>query len=105
MSGIDRRARHKLTPFRAGCNFSAISGSDANALKWDRDGYAHLTNLAETDPAKSFVEYTPSTEFWEETVPHEKIKHMSGYLKDVRSCSVPWWPRAWVLTLAVQNHS
>jgi hypothetical protein len=84
-SRIDRRAGHKLTSPRAGCNFSAISGTDANALKWDRDGYAHLTKLAEIDPVKSFVEYTPSTEFWEETVPHEKIQHMSGYLKDVRS--------------------
>lgn len=69
---------------RAGCNFSAISGTDANALKWDRAGYAHLTKLASESSAEAFVEYTSSTEYWEQTVPHDKIKHLAGYLKDVR---------------------
>jgi hypothetical protein len=69
---------------RAGCNFSAISGTDANALRWDRLGYAHLAKLASTSGGKAFVERTPSIEYWDEVVPHDKIEFMSGYLEDVR---------------------
>jgi hypothetical protein len=72
-----------LISFRAGCNFSAISGSDANALKWDRLGYSHLTKLASERPDETFVHRTPSTELWDENVPHDKIKAMSEYLEDV----------------------
>ncbi|KAI6784019.1 D-amino-acid oxidase-like protein [Emericellopsis cladophorae] len=68
----------------AGCNFSAISGTDANALKWDKLGYAHLMRLATECPAESYVERTPSVEYWQETVPHEKIKHMADYLEDFK---------------------
>ncbi|KFZ06075.1 hypothetical protein V501_07737 [Pseudogymnoascus sp. VKM F-4519 (FW-2642)] len=68
----------------AGCNFSAISGSDANALKWDRLGYSHLTKLASERPDETFVHRTPSTELWDENVPHDKIKAMSEYLEDFR---------------------
>ncbi|KAF4452339.1 putative D-amino-acid oxidase [Fusarium austroafricanum] len=69
----------------AGCNFSAISGTDANAIKWDRHGYAHLKKLASEDPDKSFVKYTPSIEFWDDNVPHDKIKAMADYLDDFRA--------------------
>lgn len=67
---------------RAGCNFSAISGTDENALKWDKIGYTHLVKLATKQPDESFVKRTPSTELWDEKVPKDKIKHMSDYLED-----------------------
>lgn len=67
----------------AGCNFSAISGSDANALRWDRLGYSHLCKLASQDPAETFVQRTPSTELWDEDIPHHKMQTMSEYLEDV----------------------
>ncbi|EQB54363.1 FAD dependent oxidoreductase [Colletotrichum gloeosporioides Cg-14] len=66
----------------AGCNFSAISGSDANALRWDRVGYSHLCKLASEAEEEAFVKRTPSIEMWDEEIPHEKIKHMSDYLED-----------------------
>lgn len=47
-------------------------------------GYAYLTKLATERSEESYVKRTPSTEYWEETVPHDKIKHMSEYLEDVR---------------------
>ncbi|KAF9892401.1 hypothetical protein FE257_001509 [Aspergillus nanangensis] len=52
----------------AGCNFSAISGTDTNALKWDRLGYAHLKSLAFNQPDEAFVKRTPSIELWDENV-------------------------------------
>ncbi|KAL2797944.1 hypothetical protein BJX66DRAFT_334617 [Aspergillus keveii] len=76
----------------AGCNFSAISGTDANALRWDRLGYAHLAKLASTSGGEAFVERTPSIEYWDEVVPHDKIEFMSGYLEDFKilaSTSLP----------------
>jgi D-amino-acid oxidase len=66
----------------AGCNFSAISGRDANALKWDKAGYAHLARLA--DQPGSFVRRTPSTEMWDDEGPRDKIKHMADYLEDFK---------------------
>lgn len=68
---------------RAGCNFSALSASDAKALRWDRLGYAHLKKLANERPAESFLSHTPSTEMWDNVVPYDKIKDMSEYLEDV----------------------
>lgn len=68
---------------RAGCNFSAISGSDANALKWDSAGYSHLMRLANNDSEASYVKRTPSIEMWDEDIPENKIKDMSKYLEDV----------------------
>lgn len=47
-------------------------------------GYAHLTKLASENPDESFVHRTPSTELWDEEIPHGKIKTMSEYLEDVR---------------------
>lgn len=70
---------------RAGCNFSAISGTDVNALRWDRLGYAQLTQLQATDGKKAFINRTSSTEYWDEDVPSDKIKAMSEYLEDVSS--------------------
>lgn len=70
--------------FSAGCNFSALSGSDPNALKWDRLGYAHLARLADSVSKEAFVSRTESFEYWDENVPHDKIKNMSEYLQDVR---------------------
>ncbi|KAL6857408.1 D-aspartate oxidase [Amphichorda felina] len=68
----------------AGCNFSAISGTDKNALRWDRLGYAHLTKLATECSEESYVKRTPSTEYWDDQVPHDKIKNMSEYLEDFK---------------------
>ncbi|KAM5350231.1 hypothetical protein ACJ41O_006736 [Fusarium nematophilum] len=68
----------------AGCNFSAISGTDANAIKWDRHGYAHLCKLASERPEETFVKRTPATEYWDDNVPHDKIKAMAEYLEDFR---------------------
>ncbi|KAJ0103974.1 FAD dependent oxidoreductase [Diaporthe amygdali] len=73
-----------LTRIRAGCNFSAISGTDANALRWDRLGYEHLSELADKSPQEAYVHWTPSTELWDQQVPRDKIQHMSEYLKDFR---------------------
>lgn len=73
--------------YRAGANFSAISGSDENALRWDRLGYSHLTQLASTAGQESFVKRTPSIEYWDEAVSEDKIKSMSEYLEDVSSLS------------------
>lgn len=72
-----------ILSLRAGCNFSAISGTDANALRWDKKGYSHLAKLASDKPDETFVSWTPSTELWDEDVPTDKIKHMSEYLEDV----------------------
>lgn len=90
-----------VTLGRAGCNFSAISGSDANALKWDRLCYSHLTKLASEQPKESFVVRTPSTEFWDENVPHAKIKAMSEYLEDVRPLCLGCSPT--MLTVIVRD--
>ncbi|KAM5366809.1 hypothetical protein ACJZ2D_010349 [Fusarium nematophilum] len=76
----------------AGCNFSAISGTDSNALKWDKLGYFHLSKLASERPEETFVQRTPSTEFWDDNVPHEKIKAMSEYLEDFRVLPVEQLP-------------
>ncbi|KAH8174104.1 FAD dependent oxidoreductase domain-containing protein [Sarocladium implicatum] len=67
----------------AGCNFSAFSGSDDNALRWDKVGYKFLRDMEATvGPKKSYINETPSIEMWDEAVPHEKIKAMSQYLQD-----------------------
>ncbi|KAI1364782.1 nucleotide-binding domain-containing protein [Xylaria arbuscula] len=69
-------------PQRAGCNFSAISGTDPNALKWDRAGYMYLGKLAAQSPDQAYVLRTPSIEYWDEDIPHDKIQTMSEYLED-----------------------
>lgn len=48
-------------------------------------GYAHLAKLASEHSRQSFVEKTESIEYWDENVPHDKIKTMKEYLQDVCS--------------------
>ncbi|KAM4057386.1 FAD dependent oxidoreductase [Hirsutella rhossiliensis] len=67
----------------AGCNFSAVSGSDEKALRWDRLGYAHLGRMASEHGREAFVARTHSIEYWDASVPHDKIRTMSEYLEDV----------------------
>ncbi|CAH0014437.1 unnamed protein product [Clonostachys rhizophaga] len=68
----------------AGANFSAISASDKNALRWDRLGYEYLLRLASQDGARAFVQATPSTEYWDEKPAPEKLTSMMSYLKDFK---------------------
>lgn len=72
-----------LTRSRAGANFSALSASDKNALRWDKLGYKHLLKLATQDGMKAFVRETPSTEYWDEMPSRTKLDSMASYLKDV----------------------
>jgi hypothetical protein len=68
---------------RAGANFSALSASDKNALRWDQLGYKHLLKLAAQDGKKAFVRETPSTEYWDEMPSRAKLDSMASYLKNV----------------------
>ncbi|CAG8909549.1 unnamed protein product [Penicillium egyptiacum] len=67
----------------AGANFSALSASDKNALRWDQLGYKHLLKLAAQDGKNAFVRETPSTEYWDEMPSRTKLDSMASYLKDV----------------------
>ncbi|KAH8901112.1 nucleotide-binding domain-containing protein [Thozetella sp. PMI_491] len=67
----------------AGANFSAISGADPNALRWDQMGYAYLAKLAADAGEEAFVSRTTGVEYWDE-VPHEKIKSLAGYLEEFK---------------------
>ncbi|CAG7923820.1 unnamed protein product [Penicillium olsonii] len=67
----------------AGANFSAISASDENALRWDKLGYAHLLDLAAKDGRNAYVKETSSIEYWDEAPSAAKIDSMASYLKDV----------------------
>ncbi|CAI7592674.1 unnamed protein product [Penicillium bialowiezense] len=71
----------------AGANFSAISASDANALRWDKLGYTYLLDLAARDGRNSYVKETSSTEYWDELPSAAKIDSMAEYLKDFRRLS------------------
>jgi hypothetical protein len=68
---------------RAGANFSAISGDDANALRWDKLGYGHMMKLAEEHGVEACISKTPSFEYWDEMPARAKIDSMAEYLKDV----------------------
>ncbi|KAJ6437282.1 FAD dependent oxidoreductase [Purpureocillium lavendulum] len=68
----------------AGCNFSGISGSDKNALRWDKLGYAHLKRLAAECGREAYVARTHSIEYWDSNAPHDKISAISEYLDDFR---------------------
>ncbi|KAJ5551400.1 D-amino-acid oxidase [Penicillium sp. DV-2018c] len=68
----------------AGANFSAISASDKNALRWDKLGYKYLLDLAAKDGKNAFVKETASIEYWDELPSRAKIDSMSEYLKDFR---------------------
>ncbi|THY19390.1 hypothetical protein D6D01_07074 [Aureobasidium pullulans] len=66
----------------AGANFSAISGSDENALIWDKAGYRRLMKLAETDGPAAAIKKTQSVEYWDEQPAEEKLSSLAGYLDD-----------------------
>ncbi|KAJ5748325.1 uncharacterized protein N7511_010021 [Penicillium nucicola] len=68
----------------AGANFSAISASDENALRWDKLGYAYLLDLASKDGKNAFVKESPSTEYWDELPSSTKIDSMAKYLKNFK---------------------
>ncbi|KOS48867.1 hypothetical protein ACN38_g87 [Penicillium nordicum] len=68
----------------AGANFSAISASDPNALRWDKLGYKYLLDLAAKDGKNAFVKETSSVEYWDELPPRGKIDSMAAYLKDFK---------------------
>ena len=68
---------------RAGANFSAISGSDKNALIWDKAGYKRLMKLAATDGPAAAIRKTQSFEYWDEKPTEEKLKSLADYLEDV----------------------
>ncbi|EUC29224.1 hypothetical protein COCCADRAFT_107125 [Bipolaris zeicola 26-R-13] len=66
----------------AGANFSAISGSDANALTWDKAGYKRLMKLADTHGSIAAISKTQSLEFWDEKPAEQKLQSLAGYLED-----------------------
>ena len=69
---------------RAGANFSAISGSNPNALRWDEAGYRAMWNLLEEGAAEAkYLERTKSTEYFDSFPEANKISSMKSYLKDV----------------------
>lgn len=72
-----------LTRSRAGANFSALSASDKNALRWDKLGYKYLLNLAAKDGKQAFVQETSSKEYWDEMPSRTKLDSMASYLKNV----------------------
>lgn len=69
---------------RAGANFSAISGSDKNALIWDKAGYERLLRLAATEGSEAAIRKTQSYEYWDEKPPEQKLSSLADYLEDVR---------------------
>lgn len=80
-------ARHRCTANtnRAGANFSAISGGDKNALRWDKLGYESMMKLAEERGVEACIAKTQSLEYWDKMPPRTKIESMSGYLRDVNN--------------------
>jgi hypothetical protein len=82
-----KRLYDDLFPYRAGANFSAISGGDANALRWDRLGYSHMMKLAKKHGKEACIAKTPSFEYWDEMPARGKIDSMAEYLQDVSSRS------------------
>ncbi|KAF2100127.1 nucleotide-binding domain-containing protein [Rhizodiscina lignyota] len=67
----------------AGADFSAVSGSDKNALRWDRQSYPILLAMAD-DPQQPFVQRAPSYVYWDEMPSEKKIESMAAYLEDYR---------------------
>ncbi|OSS44156.1 hypothetical protein B5807_11179 [Epicoccum nigrum] len=68
----------------AGANFSAISGGDANALRWDKFGYKQMMKLSEEHGVEACISKTPSYEYWDEAPPSTKVESMAEYLHDFR---------------------
>lgn len=79
---------HTLTlrlRFRAGANFSGISGSDANAMRWDQSGYSAMMSLIDAGAEEAkYLCKTESTEYWDQAPSQDKINSMTEYLRDVR---------------------
>src|SRR4051812_29784055 len=71
------------TQHRAGANFSALSGSDKNALIWDKAGYKRLLKLASTAGAAAAIKKTQSFEYWDELPAENKLESLADYLEDV----------------------
>ncbi|OGM42822.1 oligopeptide transporter [Aspergillus bombycis] len=68
----------------AGANFSGISGSDANALRWDRSGYLAMMRLIDTGAEEAkYLSKTASTEYWDQAPSQDKIISMAEYLHDL----------------------
>ncbi|KAH8588832.1 putative D-amino acid oxidase [Bisporella sp. PMI_857] len=68
----------------AGANFSAISGNDANALRWDQGGYLTIWAMIEAGgPEAKYLKKTPSTEYFDVEPDSNKIASMKKYLKDL----------------------
>lgn len=69
---------------RAGANFSAISGSDPNALRWDKHGYSTMMKLIETNADEAlYLSKSRSTEYFDDIPSMEKVDSMKEFLQDV----------------------
>ncbi|BAE55934.1 unnamed protein product [Aspergillus oryzae RIB40] len=69
----------------AGANFSGISGSDANALRWDQSGYSAMMSLIDAGAEEAkYLCKTESTEYWDQAPSQDKINSMTEYLRDIR---------------------
>ncbi|OJJ65355.1 hypothetical protein ASPSYDRAFT_138980 [Aspergillus sydowii CBS 593.65] len=72
----------------AGANFSGVSGSDANALRWDKAGYLTLMRLIDENAEEAkFLKKTESIEYWDDEPSMDKIRSVSEYLHDVQPIS------------------
>ncbi|KAE8341144.1 hypothetical protein BDV24DRAFT_151341 [Aspergillus arachidicola] len=68
----------------AGANFSGISGSDANALRWDQSGYSAMMSLIDAGAEEAkYLCKTESTEYWDQAPSQDKINSMTEYLRDL----------------------
>ena len=84
LHSIERILTHRLC-FRAGANFSGISGNDANALRWDQSGYSAMMGLIDDGAEEAkYLSKTKSTEYWDQAPSQDKINSMTEYLRDVR---------------------
>jgi D-amino-acid oxidase len=90
----DPKLSDRLLTFnnRAGANFSAISGDDANALRWDKLGYSQMMKLAEERGIEAYIAKTPSFEYWDEMPSRAKIDSMAEYLRDVSTILIQTHP-------------
>ncbi|KAL4948843.1 POT family-domain-containing protein [Aspergillus filifer] len=68
----------------AGANFSGISGSNPNALRWDKAGYLTLMDLIDRGAEEAkYLSKTQSTEYWDGPPCTDKIESVTEYLRDV----------------------
>ncbi|KAH7029635.1 uncharacterized protein B0I36DRAFT_411728, partial [Microdochium trichocladiopsis] len=61
----------------------AITGTDANALRWDRVEYNYLRELCARHGEEAFVQRTTSAEFWDEQISEDEIDTMAECLQDI----------------------